>query len=197
MALITEEDPTQRRYVDLITEVTAFEATKEPMKIISASDMLGICDASLAETQCRIADRLPLSIAGRRELGRKIELNCPHSWKPREEWSTHVRHALQILNRRYLDIPISPLDDWQTWEELSTDIHVSARCARQTVEFYRSGNPQHLPMQTELFAVPEVFSKFLASILSGDIYPVWMWHADAAKTPRCLDGLYPKYTPLS
>ena len=103
MTFFTEEDPTQRRYVDLITEVTAFEATKEPMKIISASDMLGICDAFLAETQCHIEDRLPLSIAGRRELGRKIEWNCPHSWKPREEWSTHVRHALQILNRRYLD----------------------------------------------------------------------------------------------
>ncbi|EDW0959261.1 hypothetical protein PK23_004024, partial [Salmonella enterica subsp. enterica] len=48
MTLFTEEDPTQRRYVDLITEVTAFEATKEPMKIISASDMLGICDAFLS-----------------------------------------------------------------------------------------------------------------------------------------------------
>ncbi|WP_180349594.1 hypothetical protein [Klebsiella spallanzanii] len=193
MSLFTEEDPTQHRYVDLITEVTAFEATKEPMKIISASDMLGICDAFLGETQCHISDRIPLSVAGRRELGRKIEWNCPHSWKPHEEWSIHVRHVLKILSRRYLDIPVSQQDDWQTWEELSTDIHVSVRCSRQTVEFYRSGNPQHLPLATELFAVPEDFSKFLASIVSGDIYPVWMWHADASKTPRCFDGLYPKY----
>ncbi|EPF6161309.1 hypothetical protein MWS90_003212 [Citrobacter sedlakii] len=177
--------------------MTAFDATKESLKIISASDMLSICDNFLSETQCHISERLPLSKAGRRELARKIEWNCPNAWKPREEWSTHVQHALKILNSRFLEIPISQRDDWQTWEELSTDIHVSARCTRQAVEFYRAGNPQHLPLKADLFAVPEVFSKFLASILSGDIHPVWMWHADAADTPECHDGLYPKYASLS
>ena len=184
MTLSIKEDPTQNRYVDLITKVSAFEANKEPKKIISASDMLRICDCFLAETQCHIKDRLPLAIADRRELGRKIEWKCPHSWKPRAEWLIHVRHALQISNQRYLDTPISPLDGWQTWEELETDIHVSARCTRQSVEFYRTGDPRHLPMPTDLFAVPENFSKFLGSILSGDIHPGWMWHADAAITPR-------------
>ncbi len=45
--------------------------------------------------------------------------------------SLHVRHALQkFLNRRYLDTPVSQLDDFsELWEELSTNIHVSAHGA--------------------------------------------------------------------
>ncbi|QUJ01343.1 hypothetical protein KCP75_14090 [Salmonella enterica subsp. enterica] len=46
----------------------------------------------------------------------------------------------KFLNRRW--ILISQLDDWQTREELSTDIHVSsARCTRRTVEFIAHKSP--------------------------------------------------------
>ncbi len=197
MPTYNEEDPTKRPYVYSITEMSAFEITKEPMRIISAVDMLGMCSAFLDATQCHTSGRWPLSKESRRELGRKIEWNCPQDWKAREEWSGHVRNALQILSQRDQTIRISQQDQWQTWEELETDIHISARCSRQTVEFYRAGNPQHLPNSAELFAVPVNFSKFVSSILSGDIRPVWtVWHADAASMPGCCDGIYPRYAPL-
>lgn len=196
MSIHTEEDPTKLQYVELITQVTAFDATKEPLRIISAVDMLGMCNAFLGATRCHISDRLPLSKESRRELGRKVEWNIPTAGIVREEWSVHVQNALQILSRRDRTNQISPLDQWQTWEDLETDIHIAVRCTRLAVEFYRSGDPQHLPLKTELFAVPEAFPKFVSSIISGEVRPVWMWDADAAKTPKCADGFYPRYALL-
>lgn len=197
MSLFTEEDPTKRLYIDSVTEMAAFDVTKEPLRIISAVDMLGMCNAFLDGTRCHTPDRWPLSKESRRELGRKMEWNCPRDWKAREEWLGHVRSALQILSRRDQTTQISQQDQWQTWEELETDIHIAARCTRLAVEFYRSGDPQHLPNSAELFAVPVDFSKFVASIISGDVRPVWtVWHADAASTPKSSDGFYPRYAPL-
>jgi len=193
MSLFTEEDPTEQLYVDLVMQMTAFDATKEPLRFISAVDMLGMCSAFLDATQCHIPDRQPLSKESRRELARKVEWNIPTAGIKREEWSKHVRNALQILNQRDQTNRRSPLDQWGSWEDLETDIHIAVRCTRLTVELYRSGDPKHLPLKTELFAVPEPFPKFVASIISGDVRPVWMWDVDAAKTPGCADGLYPRY----
>ncbi|HKN04051.1 MAG TPA: hypothetical protein VJY31_08915 [Buttiauxella sp.] len=196
MSRFIDEQPTKRHYIDSLKEISAFEATKEPLRIVSAADMTDACDLFLAGTRCHIPDRLPREKGDRRELGRKVEWNLPKDWKPRAEWKEHVQHALQILNQRTLDNRISELDEWPTWAELETDIHIAVRCSRKTVEFYHRGDLAHLPHKTDLFAVPTDFSKFLGSVIAGDIQPVWMWSVDAARTPKCYDGYSPRYQPL-
>ncbi|MFP1734044.1 hypothetical protein ACLEC1_14710 [Lonsdalea quercina] len=182
-------------YTDNLKFFSSLDAPQGDLKLLSARDMFDACEAFLCVTRSYIDERRPRLISDRSALARLIETSFPRAWKPHEEWKGRVQLALENTRRRFEKSHISALDEWQTWEELETDIHISVQCSRKTVELFSSGDAQFLPMPTSVFLVPARMDLFLCSLISGHITPTWAGTVDAALTPGCCFGIYPKYAP--
>lgn len=183
-------------YSDNITFLSGFDAPQGAVRLLSAADMIEACDIFLGLSKCHTPDRWPRSMKDRKEIARQLNWKLPAAWKPRSEWRDLVENALTQMRMRYLDEYIPETYEWQTWKELETDLYVSARCTRQTIELYRSGNPKHIQLPTSVFLVPASLNEFLSSIIVGSVYPTWLAEIDAALTPGCCNGIYPKYQQL-
>lgn len=188
-----EHSPTLSFYSDNINFLSGFEAPQEPVRLLSATDMMEACDIFLGLTKCHTPERWPRSKEDRVEIARQISWNLPPTWKPQSEWEGLARKALNHIQQRYLEGAMPATYEWQRWKEMETDLYVSVRCTRQTVELYKSGNPKYLPMQTSVFLVPATINGLFSSIIAGKVHPIWMANIDAAMTPGCCNGIYPKY----
>ncbi|CAI2439857.1 hypothetical protein [Serratia proteamaculans] len=191
-----EQSPTHSFYSENISFLSGFEVSQEPVRLLPAADMIEACDIFLGLSQCHTPERWPRAKEDRREIARQVSWNLPSAWKPRSEWQDWVQKALDQIRQRYLVEYMPDTYEWQSWKEMETDLYVSVRCARQTIELFRSGNPNHLQMPTTVFLVPATLNGFFSSIIAGSVQPAWIAHMDAALTPGCCNGIYPKYQHL-
>ncbi|MGJ0629380.1 hypothetical protein [Xenorhabdus bovienii] len=110
------------------------------------------------------------------------------------KWKGLVQHALDIACQHAPRFRISEWDERDTRAELLTNIHISTRATRKTVELFDCGDPKLLPVGTNVFAVSAQLNEFLASVIAGAVNPVWMATVDSEWTPGCRNGTHPQYS---
>ncbi|WP_340616902.1 hypothetical protein [Xenorhabdus entomophaga] len=128
-------------------------------------------------------------------LAQNMKSCLPSDWRSHEEWRALAQRAVDIACQHCPGIRISEWDERYTWEERVTDIHLAALATRKTVEFFLRSDPSFLPNGTNVFLVSTQLNEFLASIVGGDVHPVWVATVDTDSTPGCRNGFQPKYSP--
>ncbi|MDE9494718.1 hypothetical protein KKJ09_14295 [Xenorhabdus bovienii] len=182
-------------YSDRINFLPCSDALQGEVRFLSARDMYDACDAFLAVTTCHIEHRWLPSKEHRKHLAQQLKSYMPPDWKPYGEWKGLVQHALDIAYQHAPRFRISEWDERDIRAELLTNIHISARATRKTVELFDCGDPKLLPVGTNVFAVSAQLNEFLASVIAGAVNPVWMATVDSEWTPGCRNGIHPQYSP--
>jgi|SRR5471030_217803 len=185
---------THATYDSQIEIIKGFDISAQRFRLASGQEMLIACEALLSQTKCYITDRLPRAKEERNDLARLVSSGLSREWKSYEEWSKAIQLALENVRQQRLRNHITELDEWQTWTELETDIHISVNCSRQTILLFLNDR-LHVPANTSIFAVPADWCHFVGSLIAGEIRPTVVGCVDATKAPACHDGMYPKYAP--
>lgn len=186
------DSPGLGRYVDKIRFQTDPDSSQE-VRLVSHTELLILCDIFLALTRCRVDGRWPASKERRRDLGIEIARRLPAKWPDLHEWERKIGGALLKIKQK--STPCAP-SDGEPWWGVESDIHIAAKCSRDTIVMFSDENTKHIPMATDTFIVPSAWGEVVGSLLSGTIRPVWVSCVDAADTPGVAVGLYPKYEPL-
>ncbi|MGY2799269.1 hypothetical protein ACVWV0_003445 [Ewingella americana] len=181
-------------YESQIEILKGADISAQRFRLASAQEMIIACEELMNQTKCCIADRLPRAKEERNELARLVSSGLSREWKSYVEWSKSIQHALQNARQQRLRSHITELDEWHTWAEQETDIHISAKCSRETILLFLNDR-LHVPANTSVFAVPADWCDFVGSLISGEIRPAVVACVDATKAPACHDGMYPKYAP--
>lgn len=188
------ESSTQRPYyAENIQFLDGVRAPLRAVRLLSAHDMYAACDAFLGQTQNYRPERWLGSKSSRDDLVRLFVWNFGAEWLPHGEWKGSVQRALNSVRLQLKSNRRHEFDEWDDWESLQSDIHISLQATRKTVEFFCAGDPRFLPMPTDLFLVPDHFGKFLCSLVAGTVSPAWIATVDSEMTPGCRNGLYPIY----
>ncbi|WP_156365579.1 hypothetical protein [Erwinia sp. Leaf53] len=187
--------PLNRPYYDDMMKMHAAEsAPRGAVRLLSANEMYAACDAFLNLTRNYEEGRWLPSKPCRNEIARRLQWCVEAKWIPREEWTGAVQRALNSVLQPIRHTHTQGFPEWVTEGSLESDIHNSVRATRKTVELFALGDRRYVPMQTELFLLPAHFGEFLASLVAGNVYPMWLAQVDSEDTPECRDGQYPIYT---
>ncbi|EKN5075361.1 TPA: hypothetical protein ACMY33_003679 [Yersinia enterocolitica] len=182
------------RYTDNLKFLVDMDTKPKTFMLAPAHRLIEACEVLVQCAPLRVKERWPLSKDDRRSLARQMECNLPKVPPPREQWKEVIQHALQIV---YQQIPKPQRFVWEKTgylAELETDIHVSVDCTLQTVRFFYNDRI-HLPLNTSVFLVSPDWNEFVSSLIAGDLNPAWVASVDAAKTPECIQGQFPRYIP--
>jgi hypothetical protein len=181
-------------YADHINFLSCTDAPQGEVRFLSAHDMYDACDAFLDATTCLIERRWLPSKDHRNNLAQQLKSYIPCDWKPNAKWKGLVQRALQTACLRSPQHRIFEWDEQDTKGELLTNIHLAAHATRKTVELFERGDPEFLPVGTNVFAVSARLNEFLSSVIAGDVSPVWMSTVDSEWTPGCRNGIHPEYS---
>ena len=188
------ESSIQRPYYEENLEfMTGVTAPLRAVRLLSARDMYAACDAFLSQTRNYRPARWLGSKSSRDVLVRLFEWNTGADWPRHAEWKDIVQRALNNVLQQLENSRRHEFDEWDDWESLQSDIHISIQATRKTVEFFCAGDERFLPMKTDLFLVPDHFGKFLCSLVGGTVSPAWISTVDSEMTPGCRNGLHPIY----
>ncbi|WP_395597556.1 hypothetical protein [Morganella morganii] len=182
-------------YDQHIIFLTQADVAPTEVRLLSANEMCEACYAFLSGISGRVKNRWLPSRECRSELARRLLTNCPGDWTEPGLRRELIQRVTQNIVRSVNFYQVSELDHWETQEELETDIRNAIEGTRKTIELFSRGDSKYLPMKTSLFAVSGKTNEFLASLLLGEVKPVWMTSVNSDRTPGVNDGMYPKYPP--
>lgn len=180
-------------YREHIRKLSGADVSAQRFRLASGQEMLIACDALLDHTGCHIEDRLPRAIEERNVLARVVSQELSQEWRIYEEWSVMIQLALESVHQQFPHNRRAELDEWRSWPELATDIHIAVKCSRQTIELFLYDH-QHAPENTSIFAVPSHWNDFVGMLISGAIHPTYVSQIESVKMPGCLNGVHPKYS---
>ncbi|WLS79721.1 hypothetical protein Q3V30_04215 [Erwinia pyri] len=187
--------PVNRPYYDeKMNMLSAASAPQGAVRLLSANDMYAACDAFLDQTTNYESERLLPSKSCRNEIARRFQWAVEAKWIPPEEWTGAVQTALSNVLQPIPHTRIQGFPEWVTEGSLESDIHIAVRATLQTVKLFAPGDLRFVPAQTDIFLVPSHFGEFLASLVAGNVNPMWLAQVDSADTPGCRDGQYPIYS---
>ncbi|SBL50070.1 Uncharacterised protein [Klebsiella oxytoca] len=185
----------QTRYVDGISFLSQPINIDDRYRLAGATDLLLCCDALLKAAPLHLQDRWPHEKKYRIDISHRVARHLPSEWPDREAWSETIQQAVKTEEEYFSRGHRSVLNDWATWAELESDIHVAVHCSRETVLLFYC-DKQHLPENTSVFLVPDDFRNFVSELISGDLTPLWASQVESTDTPGCIHGFLPKYKPL-
>lgn len=182
----------KKRYIENVTAQSGYDITANRFCLASAQELLIACDVILACTENQITERWPRLKEHRDVLAKFLIPHLPSEWKDYGEWKVLIQNALENVRQQRLMNQRFEFDEWASWEEQETDIHISVQCSRQTIAMFCYDNP-HVLHKTSIFAVPQKWNEFVASLISGEIRPANVDLVDSTKAPACLNGVHPRY----
>ncbi|HGN0867762.1 TPA: hypothetical protein ACKROV_000984 [Providencia alcalifaciens] len=164
------------------------------MRFLSASEMIYVCNIFLDSMQNHFEARWLPTKECRSELSKFVERNFLDEWDASPKWKELIQHGLDCMVHGRNNLRMAEWEHWDSLKQLESDMYLSIQASYKTINLFRLGDPQYLPMATDVFVVPSQWNKFLGSLMAGDIYPAWIAKVDSSSTPEIEDGTYPMYS---
>lgn len=180
------------RYINILP---ASSAPKGEVRLLSADEMLDICNIFLGSIQNYFEARWLPTKECRIELGKFVERNFLDKWDSNSKWKELIEHGLESMIHGRDHLRMAEWEHWDTLKQLESDMYLSIQASYKAINLFRLGDPQYLPMATDVFVVPAQWNKFLGTLMSGDIYPAWIARVDSSSVPEIIDDTYPQYVP--
>ncbi|MEQ4671837.1 hypothetical protein AB7W30_16615 [Providencia manganoxydans] len=163
--------PENKRYIDTVNMLSSVGVPPNEVRLLSAGELYEVCGVFQRATQNCIESRWLPSKDCRNALAHLLLSIFPNEWIERAKWKELIERELKNMGHKEKRYRILESEHWDSLEELQTDLHLAIRATYKTILLFQSGDNRHLPMPTDVFVVPSSMNKFLASLVSGDIYP--------------------------
>ncbi|EHZ6871906.1 hypothetical protein [Providencia rettgeri] len=181
-------------YEDNIKFLSSVSVPPNEVRLLSAGELYEVCGVFQRATRNHIERRWLPSKDCRNALAHHLRTMFPNEWIEHAKWTELIELGLESMIHGRNHPRISESEFWDSLEELETDLHLAIRATYKTILLFQSGDNRHLTVKTDVFVVPSRMNEFLASLVSGDIYPVWVAQVDSGLTPKVENGVYPQYT---
>ncbi|MEQ4672197.1 hypothetical protein AB7W30_19510 [Providencia manganoxydans] len=165
------------------------------VRLLSAREMLDVCEVFLGSLQNHMPARLLPTKEYRNVLGQRMEWTYADEWIAQYLWKELIENGLQEIIHNRNTLHMAEWEYWDSLKQLESDMYLSIQASYKAIKLFQLGDPQYLPMATNVFVVPIQWNKFLSTLMTGDIYPAWIAKVDSSSIPEIEDGIYPKYSP--